>query len=391
MFARLVTTAQSSVSANVFFNTIVGLVSNTITSTSQLDPSTFNTAACSIVTTVPAGWSVIDPVANSTPILSGCYPVVIRAPWTDSADNHKYIFMGQTNSTNSVFSIVATPMEGWSNTAKTAANSYIAPALIFNNNSTYIKRWHDVVSPMTSGVTYNGTTTIVSASQAHLLVASYLNLTGTSFNNYFHVSEYSRDDPWNTVSNGYPSWFAEGNSNTAGDPQGIPSAGTATGTSNGVLMRVYNTATNEDRTMVAFANNTAFKAYSWGIIPRYTPHSFAGIIPQIAGLGFCAHANTFLGNQNYNRDSSKNAAASMSELRVVFGGGHLGGVLGVLSSNSLFAGGSINSVAPYVYAFKSQWQSLDEVDYGGYRYMNLILNTGSAGTTAASTVLVKEV
>lgn len=383
MYAKLVTNASVNVSANVFFNNLIGVITGTITSNSGLDATTFNQAASQVNTTVSAGWTNIDPQANTpanTYILSGCAPVVIQAPWTDSGSNYKTLWIGQINSVNSTFNIVALPAENWSNTTKTSTNIYLAPNTVFSagaNNSSFARNWFDVISPMSSTYTQQGTVTIVSASQAHLFVASYQNLTGTNFNNYFYVSEYSRDDPWSTVSNGYPSWMAEGTSNNNG-----VYVATATQQSMGVLPRILNTVTGSDANMVPMATSTSLN--NWGVSTRFWPWVTTPAFRPY-GLGYAATSNTFIGNQNYYRDSGKNAASTISEMRVssVAQGT-------TLTSNTMFAGGSINAVAPYVYAFRSQWLSLDEVDYSGARYVNLILNTSAVGQTNASCILIKE-
>lgn len=414
MFAKLVTNINTpffpnAPSANVFFNTLINVISGAITSNTQLDPLTFNTSASYITNTVPSGWSVIDSQANTPgmpPVLSGCNPVVLGAPWTDSASNAKYVWVGAVNSVNTTFNVSCLPMEGWNTVTKAAGNNWFGSANnqvaniqsnYFNNSSNGFSRPYDFVSPLANNKISTGTVTIVSCSQAHLLVASYYNLTNPTFNNYFFLSEYTRDDPWNIVTNGYPAWLWEGAANTSG----IFNANTFTTNGHfGAIATLYNPSLNtnsaqSNNLMSAVPNSFAPTTGNWGLTSRYINWGQVGstaeglarpFLPR--GLAAAGTSAFFTGNQVLNRDIAKNPAYSVAEIRLTPIMQDI--TNNTWNSNNIFIGGSLSSVNPYVYLFSSGYKSLDELNFGGFTYMNLILNTGVAGSSSASNILVRE-
>lgn len=395
MFAKLVTNVSGSISANVFFNTLINVITGSITSNTQLDPVTFIPAASYIVNTVPSNWTVVDSQANSSGtnwILPGCAPVVIASPWSDAANTltqQKFLYVGPTNSVNTNLIIQSWPMEYYvsNSTGKFYYNSYNSnsnPATSLSTNTTSRSNT-DIISFTTPNLSTNGTITIVSASPAHLLVVNYSSLTG-AFNNYFFLSEYSRDDPWNTVGNGYPSWFFESNSNTSGW-----AASTTTAINAGGLTRTFNTLTNQENSWTPMWTGGATGTGNWGLSSRAVPYGQFGIsllntgayLPR--GLSSAGQNQHFNGNQILAKDLNKQPAALLSEIRLInLAQG------GVFNSNTMFAGGSVSAVNPYVYLFRSQYNTLDEFSVGSNTYMNLIMNTGTIGTTNASCVLVLE-
>lgn len=401
MFAKLVTKIAPNtfnVSANVYYNTLIGVITGSITSNTQLNSNVFEQAASFITTTVPSGWSINDSQAN-TPgyfsILPGANIFVISAPWTDSANNAKYVWIAPKNSSNTTLAVVGMPMEGWNSTTKTIGNTFFAQAglLTLQANSTttgnsFTSLYYNLVSPMSVPVTANsGTVTIISASQAHLFVASYQGQLGTTFNNYWYLSEYTRDDPWSTVENNYPSWFFEGNANNTGGWSSLQTSGH--------LARIFNTATGIDNSWVSMSSAGSAAAYDWGIASRMVPYGTssagiltAGVFPYVVrGIGAAGLGQVFQGNYAFARDINRNVAGSVSEMRVVSVG--LGSA-NIVPGATMFAGGSINAVAPFIYLTRSQYQNLDELDFGDGRYMNLIVNNGIAGQTNASNILVRE-
>ena len=394
MFAKLVTNASPTVSANVYFNTIVDVITGVITSNTQLNVSTFIPAASYIINTDPPGWTEVDSQANSAGtnwVLSGCAPVVIAAPWTDAANvqtQQKFLYLAATNSTNSNIIIQTWPIDYYvSNTSGKFyynafnSNSNPSTSLLVNNTN---RANTDLVSFMSGAVSQNGFTTIISASQAHLLVATYTNLTSPFLNNYFFCSEYSRDDPWNTVGNGYPSWFIDVSSNNNGW-----ASSTTTNVNIGYIARTINTATGTDNSWTP--SWTATTGGNWGLASRAIPFGQAGISPIATGtflprgLSSAGQAGFFSGNQILARDSNKNSSGLVSELRLI----NLAQGTS-FNSNTMFAGGSVSAINPYVYLFRSQYSTLDELLLGSNTYMNLIMNTNLAGQTNASSVLVLE-
>lgn len=438
MFAKLVTAKSATVSANVFYNTLIGVITGTVTSNSQLDPTTFNQGSSYIVTVNPTNWTVNDPSANLAGMvaaLPGANMQVLFSPMSDDPTRGKYLLLSPVYSTNNVFNIATIPAEGYSNTTKTFSNSYhnaynVSSVNVYSNqfkaagasandltanNGTGNRFATDLVSYMSSQYTSNGIVVIVSASNTHLFVATYKTDTGllqggaaTGFNNYFHLSEYTRDDPWNTVGNGYPSWFFEGCSNNHG--YGNTASSTSTVSAYGALCRIINTSNGNDIKWVDMNTTGNFANGSdWGIVARNIPYGAMNVVPPTSGYSnFTFSYNSFIprglnsvgtgqlniGNYAIGRDQSRNIASSVSELRLI--GVHNGNTSSTfsgfsLTQNTMFAGGSVSSVAPYLYAFKSGYNNFDEITFGGNTYMNLIVNNGLPGTTNASSILVREI
>lgn len=434
MFAKLVTATAPTVSANVFYSTLIGVITGTFTSNTQLNPTTFDRAQSYIISAVPTNWTVNDPSANIAGMVSslpGANMQVLFSPMSDDSTRGKYLLLSPTSSVNSSFMISAIPSEGYANTTKifsnTYGNPYIAganvynptavgvpyPNLIANLEASQARYATDLVSYMSTQYTTNGAVIIISASNTHLFVASYKNSVGTlqggtvsAFNNYFYVSEYSRDDPWNTVQNGYPSWFFEGASNNFGNY-----TNTTTSTSNchyGAICRTLNTASGNDLRWLDMNTNGAIANGSdWGISTRNIPYGAAYLVPNITttlgqsrgqiiprGLAAVATSTQFIGNYTNARDASKSIASAVSELRLmgICSGNTLPAYAGFsLCANSMFAGGSISNVSPYIYAFRAGYNTFDEVSFNGNTYMHLIVNTGLPGTSNSSSILVREV
>lgn len=394
MFAKLVTNTSPFISANVYFNTLINVITGSITSNTQLDATTFIPAASFIINTVPSGWTTVDSAANgvgTVPVLPGCPPVVIAAPWTDAANpatQQKYLYLAATNSTNSNIIIQSWPMDAYvSNSSGKfffgAFNANANPSTSLLANTTN-RTTTDVVSFMSSAVSQNGFTTIISSSQAHLLVATYTNYSTNFFNNYFLCSEYSRDDPWNTVGSGYPSWFIDVGSNNNGW-----AASTVTNVTIGHVARTINTVTGLDNLWTP--SWTVTTGGNWGLASRAIPYGQAGISPIATGtflprgLSSAGQAGFFLGNQILARDANRNVSGLISEIRLI----NLAQGL-TFNSNTMFAGGSVSAVNPYIFLFKSQYNTLDELLIGSNTYMNLVMNTNSPGSSNASSILVLE-
>ena len=433
MFAKLVTATAATVSANVFYNTLIRVITGSLTSNTQLDPTTFNQSLSYVISAVPTNWTVNDPSANLAGMVSplpGANMQVLFSPASDDPTRGKYLLLSPLSSVNTSFYIAAIPTEGYANTTKVYSNTYgnpyitanvfapiattISPTLTSNLEATQTRWATDLVSYMSTQYTTNGAVVIVSASNTHLFVASYKNNAGTlqggtasAFNNYFYVSEYSRDDPWNTVGNGYPSWFFEGSSNNFG-----AYANALSSTANvhyGAICRVLNTASGNDlRWLDMNTGGSTQNTCDWGIATRNIPYGSAYIFPngasaltavsrgQIIPRGLAAAATyvNYIGNYAIARDASKNIASAVSELRLlgVCSGNVVTTYAGFsLCANSMFAGGSISNVSPYIYAFRSGYNTFDEVSFNGNTYMNLIVNAGLPGTSNASNMLVREV
>ncbi len=366
MYAKLVTKA-TTVSANVYYNTLMDVITGVITSSSSLDSGLFDTSSSNIINTVPTTWSTFDSAANTgAVILSGCMPRVIRSPWSDSASNYKYVHTQQVNSTNTTILIDFLHAEGWNSTTNTGNNILFAPRTA--SATTYF--WYNPIN-LTNPTA--GFVTIVSASDTHLFVWTSQDLIGT-FGGYNFLSEYTRDDPYNTVSNGYPSWFMEGGNKIA---PGY--SGNTTSSHSGTITRVYNPATNSDNNHRSMMDTGI---YRWGMLtPLHRIDQVTGGPAQIAGgLATVGSSNYFYYNNQYFRDANKNPAIPLAEIRIAT----------IDNNQAACAYGSVSQKSPYIYVTKSGWQSLDEIDIGGYRYTNLQCNQ-NGNASYGSTILLKQV
>jgi hypothetical protein len=375
MYAKLVTKA-TTVSANVYFNTLLDVITGVITSSSSLDSGLFDTTSSTIINTVPTTWETYDSAANTSAlILSGCMPRVIRSPWTDSNTNHKYVHVGQINSTNTNPIIEFLHAEGWNSSTNVANNIVATP----NTATATATRWY---RPINLTNPTSGFVTIISASDSHLFVWNSSSLTG-AFNGYIFLSEFSRDDAFNSVTNGYPSWFMEGADSTTLD---YPGSNISSSNHTGGITRIYDPGSNLDTNHRPISTSTYG---NWAMSTRLHngENTYQSSTLRFGGLATIGSNNYFGYNNSFYRDASKNPSIPLAEIRIIATGGGLtsGGLY------SPIAYGSVSSKSPYIYATKSGWQSLDEIDIGGYRYTNLICNSYTAAQANASTILVKQV
>ena len=470
MFARLITNSTiPAASAQTIFLTTIGVITGSITSNTQIDPTVYNRGACLIVNTTPSGWTLIDSSANlvSNSVISGTSPpVVIGSTISDDPTRGKYLYIGQTYAGNTVLDACIAPFEGWDATTKTASNgTYITPTgnstvLPFTagsggyanltggawyNTSNNCARWYNLYSPIPLSTIGNaGTlgplTTIISTSNSHFFIANYVqpragSASPPTFLNYFFLSEYSRDDPWATVANGFPPWFFEGasvplyattaflgkkqanNYFNVGNPQLLPPAfgSGANAQHYGIVQRALSNNPLElvrGLPMFYTSGSSVFNPSSgqcvWGLTTRYfnwSLFSFAvggpsadnasttGNFPASAGLATVGNYVNFLGNQNTTRDVNKNPALPISEIRLTRWASDTNFEGNIVSSPGIVylnAGGSLNAVNPYIWAFKAGYNTFDEISLGGNTYMNLILNQAPSGNTWSSNILVLE-
>jgi len=459
MFARLVFQPPTSVGyAQTYINTVLSVITGAITSNTQLDPAAFNRSASIINTTTPSGWYLVDASANlvGNTVSTGVHPpTVIASNLTDDPTRAKTLWINSGISSNTFVDFLAVPMEGWNSATKTVGNSYFitqfltqtgnTQSAILNGSNAYARAYslathYNYATSSLTGV--GGFITIISSSNAHLLVANYIGSRPPTFNNYFFVTEYSRDDPWNTPANGYPSWLWEGacvapSPSTGAFLGGAFANNTSPGYGSyvfhqhfGALCRIYNTSAATDQSWVPMYDHASvnsgnsgtpverissgFGFGQWGITTRYMNWSnfwgaavAQGTAPDInaggrtadsATLGYPAPVSrglaqvgnkyNFTGNYNIQRDINKNPAFSVAELRVSpwnYSTSSPG-----INGNTIFNGGSITAVNQYLYAFKAGYNSLDEISFGGNTYINLILNQAPSGNVMSSNILVLE-
>jgi hypothetical protein len=376
MYAKLVCPAQTWTTATTatLFNAVIGVITGNVTATSSLDSSVFNQGASQIISTVAPGWTVHDTNAG-TAISAGSTPVVIKAPYSDDGTKFKYIWAAPvyaTGGTDQHWQWI--PMENWDATANTSTNTLVTPPTTSQSSSS---KWYS--GPAYNAGFSNGCTFIISASANHLFVHITTGTLGLSFASCLYASEYTRDDVWNTVANGYPSWCFTGTNDNG--------VATSAANENGTVIRVLNIAGGgtADSNQVAAQIGTAYTGSNWGLTTRMRTQRIASSTFSLSnnpvGLSQIGTANNYWGNNYFARDSSKAQSLLLADIRLEVQSNGTG---------QFWIGGSLTTKAPYIYVFRSQWQSLDEVDIAGQRYTNLICNTPTPGTTS-STILVKQV
>ena len=203
-----------TISHNQVFADIVGVLTGTITSPSQFSASC-NQASTTLITSTPAGWSLYDNAAGAPFSAGTSTPVVLRAPYTDDPTKFKNVYL--SHSSTGVINIIG--HDTWNATTHTGTGKLHASAL-------------NAAGGWSSCVWAAGGYLIISASIAHLFIQRNSLSTTPDFVHVM-VSEYTRDDLWNTVAAGYPSWLITGSS-------------TGVTTSNGYIPKVYDTVSGLD-------------------------------------------------------------------------------------------------------------------------------------------------
>lgn len=324
--------AATAPGINAFLGDIIGMLNGTITSTAGLTAGNFQ-GTPKLVTTVAPGWATTDAAAGTVAFTHT--PVVIRSPYSDDGTKYKNIYVSALSAT----SIGLRGYETWNSSTHVGTNPHVLP----------------VVSGKASCDLGAGYWLVISASASHLFVAVYPNSTfGNSPQTYF-VTEYGRDDPWNTVANGYPSWISTGS-------YGAPTVSTAFMSHS----RFYNTNTAAD--VVSITWGSASGSNPAKIVPYCS--AYGGDILN-AGLEFACVAGTNPGSSNNGADSAKVTGYTLNPFRLQ-------------SWNPVTYGvqfwGSITAKAPYLFGFRGVWASGDEVDVGATRY--LICNLGGVASTS---------
>ena len=193
MFFQGMMVGSGTISLANFQADIIGLLTGTITSPSQLSSNFLPGAVFN--NTVAAGWELHDNAAGAA--ANGVTPKVIRAPYSDDPTKFKNVFI----------------------------NSSAAGKLGFNGYETWDSATHIGTNPMQavlaavsfqslfSGIASAPATTpsmfTISSSINHIYISLSSALI-SSATACVYFSEYTRDDPWNTVANGYPSWLQSG-------------------------------------------------------------------------------------------------------------------------------------------------------------------------------------
>ena len=420
MYAKLVTRAGSptlgyansttNAIANVavWFNTVIDVITGTVSNVSSVNSTIFDTGLCEIISNVATGWTVYDNTASNSVFVStpAAPPVIIRAPYTDNASAYKYLWVAVPANTTQINTYSGPilrwiPMEDWNPSTNVATNALIPIANVANTSwPSVFTNFYDCpsYSPMgnLSSVANNGFTTIISASESHLYVWMCHDQFGANTSTFlgnFLVSEYSRDDPWNTPENGFPSWGMWGSRGTGH---------TATDDS-GTVIRILNPNTGQNSTHVAPYTSYAHTGYNYSLKGRLS--YYGGLSnttsgqPQITTNNAPGSFGKMGTNLNYPpnflnvRNSSNNVAFAISDIRVTPTIGAADNAAGIHYGIAPVAYGSITAKSPYIYLFRTQYANMDEFSIDGTTYVNLLTSNNNLVTNTAfcTTIIIKKV
>ena len=419
MYAKLVTKygsptlAYANTSTNaianvaVWFNTVVDVITGTITNVNSVNSTVFDTSLCEIVSNVASGWTLYDNTASNSVFVStpAAPPVIIRAPYTDNASAYKYLWVAVPANTTQINAyggpiVRWIPMEDWNPTTNTGTNQLISISNVANASGISVfTNFYDcpMYHPSGTAPANVGLTTIISASQSHLFVWAFHDIYGTNTSNFlgnFLVSEYSRDDAWNTVENGWPSWGMWGCSGN----------GHLQTNDSGTVIRVLNPNTGQNSTHLAPYTSYLLTTYNYTLRGRLSYYGLQSNTSGISSPGLTSNnapgswgkMGTYLNYPPNNRDVRNNAnniAFAISDIRIVPTLGISDSSVSALYGVGPIAYGSITTKSPYIYLFRSQYQNFDEFSIDGVTYVNLITNNNSVTTNGnfATTVIVKKV
>ena len=417
MYAKLVTrsgsptlssansTTNATANIAVWFNTIIDVITGTVSNVSSVNSTIFDTGLCEIISNVATGWTVYDNTASNSVFVStpAAPPVIIRAAYTDNASSYKYLWCGipantaQTNSYGGPF-IKWIPMEGWDPTTNVATNALVAISNVANTSGIGVyTNWFDCPSYNAgmTGQANSGFTTIISASGSHLYVWTCADQFGSNTSNFlgnFLVSEYSRDDPWNTPENGFPSWGMWGSRG----------AGHAAADDSGTVIRILNPNTGQNSTHVAPYTSIATTGYNYSLKGRlsyYGGLSNTSGQPQMTSNNAPGSLGRMGTNLNYPpnflnvRNNSNNVAFAISDIRVTPTISLSDTAAGLHYGIAPVAYGSITAKSPYIYLFRTQYANMDEFSIDGTTYVNLLTSNNNLVTNTAfcTTIIVKKV
>lgn len=208
---------------------IIGLLTGTITTTAGLSASC-DAVNSKVVSIDPAGWTVADALAGA--VANTIQPKVIQSPWADSATDFKNILI----SSPFVNQLVFNGFHTWNPTTHTGTLPHVLAPVSAS--------WQ-TLNPVA------GEYILISASASHFLIVNYGTTALTAFptinqgtSQTVACFEYSRDDAWSTVANGYPSWCTVGDYLTSN----------VTTISNGCISKMFNPGTMLDVNQPLFTN-----------------------------------------------------------------------------------------------------------------------------------------
>lgn len=378
MYARLVMKPTTSFSANDWLNDVISVITGSITSANNLSNTIFNTSLSSIVTTVPAGWESYSNTAGAT--VGNTQPRVIRAPVSDYPSKYKYIWVGsmQLNANNAPH-MYWIHGEDWDNGTNTGNNFAVAIPTTTNG----VQTWYNTPSLYGGGALASAPLiTIISSSANHLFICNVPTTVDSPINSYVYLTEYTRDDPWNTVSNGYTNWIMVGHSNPS-NLTGASVVGRCNGTVPKIPINNASISFSNVNHLAAATGAGGASLTNWRIATRFRSDNASTIYPELAGF---TSSGDYFGAQGYGRKADLSPAIPVSELFVMQGFASYG-------THGIQSYGSITGKAPYVYATRTGLgQNLDEllIDGNAYTYIRTSIGTTVPATANNAAILIKQ-
>jgi hypothetical protein len=337
--------ATSGLNMNTLQGDILGLLNGSITTVAGLSAN-FVQATSRMNTTVAAGWTTFDAAAGTA--ANGVTPKVMSSAWSDDPTKFKYL---RFSSDASTVTVSIRGYETWNSTTHAGTNPHDTAAPAVNN-------WGTLAITADRHM-------LISASANHFFIMTTTDNSTFASIQYYFTSEYTRDDEWNTVANGYPAWFSCG-----------CAASTAT---TAILNNNLGFSRLPNMTVTPVVDVTSFLS-----APSSMPGSTrARILPMpnqngadTSGIGFESMANYI--NNTFSMDTSKNQSLNLMPIRL--SAWNSAGQGATMIGNHQF--GSITAKSPFIYPFKTLWAGGDEVDIAGVRYLYI--------TIAGAAFLIKE-
>jgi len=303
---------------------ITGILTGTITSAAGLSVSF--TPGSSFTNTLAPGWSVFD--ADAGAVINTITPRVIRAPLKGSATLYKHVLITSITAGQLQFN----GFETWD----TTTNSGTFPIVAVPVGSSW-QSWTPAVNQLIT----------ISASADHFYIAAGTN--DITPNTFILVAEYSRDDPWNTLANGYHAWIQSGVFNATANAT----------TANSAITRAYNPSAPGDVSPILFGGSAS--SLVWATVSAdfglssttpVTPASGGGamgasISTQVNLAGIAgADANKAAARYLYSMGVRQMSPTNNASHQGVFLGGSITSVSGVLAflAQSAAIGGDIIAI-----------------------------------------------
>jgi hypothetical protein len=325
--------ATSGLNMNTLQGDILGLLNGSITAVTGLSAN-FVQATSRMNTTVAAGWTTFDAAAGTA--ANGVTPKVMSSAWSDDPTKFKYLRFSSDASTTTVS---VRGYETWNSSTHAGTNPHDSAAPAVNN-------WGTLAITADRHM-------IISSSANHFFIMTTTDNSTFASLQYYFTSEYTRDDEWNTVANGYPAWFSVGCASST------PTTGILN--NNMGFSRLPNmTVTPVVDLTTVFSATAAFPGTTRArILPMPTQYSPTDAL----GAGLEA-LSSYISN-TFSMDTSKNQSLNLMPIRLSAWNTSAQGASNI--GNHQF--GSITAKSPFIYPFKTIWAGGDEVDIAGIRYL----------------------